>query len=107
MCEHTEERQSLLHTCQFQDRQDQEKETLRSQEGPVLESISGTQAPHTQCAGSAAQAAQLTFPVLSMPLMTQRYTVAQQATRQRNRFHWIVPGLLMSDVMFRVCRYQK
>lgn len=52
LCEHTEESQSPLDTCQFQDRQDQEKETLRSQEGPVLESISGTQAPHTQCVES-------------------------------------------------------
>lgn len=53
LCEHTEESQSPLDTCQFQDRQDQEKETLRNQEGPVLESISGTQALHTQCADSA------------------------------------------------------
>lgn len=52
LCEHTEESQSPLDIGQFQDRQDQE-EALSNQEGSVLESISGTQAPHTQCAGSA------------------------------------------------------
>jgi hypothetical protein len=73
-----------------------EKEALSGHGGVSLESTSGTTKLPT-----------LTFPVLSMPLMTHRYTVDQQATRQRNSFHWIVPVLLMSDVIFRVCRYQK
>lgn len=104
LCKRTEESRSPSDTGQFQCRQDWEKEALGSQRGVSIESISGAQSSSLSVC---MQAVQLTFPVLSMPLMTHRYTVVQQATRQRNSFHWIVPVLLMSDVIFRVCRYQK
>lgn len=87
--------QSPSNTGQFQCRQDWEKDALSGQRGQSRKRLW-----HTRLLT-------LTFPVLSMPLMTHRYTVDQQATRQRNSFHWIVPVLLMSDVIFRVCRYQK
>lgn len=49
----------------------------------------------------------LTFPVDSMPLMTHRYTTAQDAAKQASSRPWMEPLSLMSAVMFSVCRYQK
>lgn len=55
--------------------------------------------------GGGAQA--LTLPVVSMPLMTHRYTTAQEAARQSSSRHWTGPLSLMSAETFRVRRYQK
>lgn len=49
----------------------------------------------------------LTFPVVSMPLMTHRYTTAQETARQSSSRHWTGPPSLMSAETFRVRRYQK
>lgn len=49
----------------------------------------------------------LTFPVDSMPLMTQRYTTAQQAAKQASSRHCTEPLCSMAAETFSVCRYQK
>lgn len=49
----------------------------------------------------------LTFPVVSVPLMTHRYTMAQEAVKQTRSQHWTEPLSLVSAVTFSVCRYRK
>lgn len=48
-----------------------------------------------------------TFPVVSIPRMVQRYTIAQQAAKHKTSHHCNVPLSVMSGVMFRVFLYQK
>lgn len=49
----------------------------------------------------------LTFPVVSIPLMTHRYKTAQQVAEEMTSHHWTVPLSSMAAVIFSVCRYQK
>lgn len=49
----------------------------------------------------------LTFPAVSVPLMTHGYTMAQEAVKQTSSQHWTEPLSSVSAVMFSVCRYRK
>lgn len=58
-------------------------------------------------AGEQACLQALTFPVDWMPLMTHRYTIAQQAAKWPSSRRGTEPLSLMSAVTFRACRSQK